>query len=167
MRPLLALLLTLLCQEVPESLRLSDSEFTRRRTELAERFPDGAYAVDAGPLGEVGSDANTPVFDFKYLTGFHDPEGILVVSGKKTAVFVSEDRKVAGIDTVLRVDQFEAWAAEHLLKQVRIFTKLRAKNLASLTAAVGNVELVGSKLGPELTRLRLIKVEAELRLMRK
>jgi Xaa-Pro aminopeptidase len=164
---MLALLLAVLCQDIPEALRLPDSEFTRRRSEIAERFADGAVAIDAGPLAEVGSDANTPVFDFKYLTGFHDPEGILVLTGKKTAVFVSETRKVPGIDTVLKVDQFEAWAAEHLPKQSRIYTKLRAKNLASLSAAVGNADLVGSKLGAELTRLRLIKGEAELRLMRK
>src|SRR6185503_5022435 len=166
MRPLLALVLALLWQEVPEALRLPESEFARRRTELAERLPDGAVAVDAGPLAEVGSDANTPVFDFKYLTGFHDNEGILVLAGKKAAVFVSDPRKVPGIETVLRVDQFEAWAAENLAKQPRIYTKLRAKNLTALTGAVANVQLVGSKLGTELTRLRLIKGESELRLMR-
>ena len=167
MRPLLALVLAVLWQDVPESLRLPESEFARRRTELAERLPDGAVAVDAGPLAEVGSDANTPVFDFKYLTGFHDNEGILVLAGKKAAVFVSDPRKVPGIETVLRVDQFEAWAAENLAKQPRIYTKLRAKNLTALTGAVANVQLVGSKLGTELTRLRLIKGESELRLMRK
>jgi Xaa-Pro aminopeptidase len=164
---MLALILAVLCQDIPESLRLPESEFARRRTEIAERFADGAVAIDAGPLAEVGSDANTPVFDFKYLTGFHDPDGILVLAGKKTAVFVSETRRVPGIETVLRVDQFEAWATENLPRQSRIYTKLRAKNLASLSAAVANADLVGSKLGAELTRLRLIKGEAELRLMRK
>ncbi len=167
MRPMLALILAVLCQDIPEALRLPESEFARRRAEIAERLPDGAVAIDAGPLAEVGSDANTPVFDFKYLTGFHDADGILVLAGKKSAVFVSEMRKVPGIETVLKVDQFEAWAAENLPKQSRIYTKLRAKNLASLSAAVGNAELVGSKLGPELTKLRLIKGDAELRLMRK
>jgi len=167
MRPMLALILAVLCQDIPEALRLPETEFARRRTEITERFPDGAVAIDAGPLAEVGSDANTPVFDFKYLTGFHDADGILVLAGKKTAVFVSEMRKVPGIETVLRVDQFEVWAAENLPKQSRIYTKLRAKNLASLSASVGNADLVGSKLGAELTRLRLIKGEAELRLMRK
>jgi Xaa-Pro aminopeptidase len=164
---MLALVLAVLCQDIPEALRLPESEFARRRTEIAERFSDGAVAIDAGPLAEVGSDANTPVFDFKYLTGFHDADGILVLAGKKSAVFVGELRKVPGIETVLRVDRFEAWAAENLPKQSRIYTKLRAKNLASLSAAVANADLVGSKLGAELTRLRLIKGEAELRLMRK
>jgi Xaa-Pro aminopeptidase len=167
MRALLALLVFVLGQDVPESLRLPESEFARRRSEISDRLPDGAIAVDAGPLGEVGSDANTPVFDFKYLTGFHDPEGILVLAGKKSAVFVSELRKVPGIDAVLKTDQFEAWAAENLPKQGRIYTKLRAKNLTVLSNAAGKLEVVGAKLGAELTRLRLIKGEAELRLMRK
>ena len=103
MRPMLALILALWCQDIPEALRLPETEFARRRTEIVERFPDGAIAIDAGPLAEVGSDANTPVFDFKYLTGFHDPEGVLVLAGPKTAVFVSDVRKVPGIETVLRI----------------------------------------------------------------
>jgi len=165
MRALLAFLL-LLAQEAPDSLRLSESEFARRRTEIQEKFPDAVLAVDAGPLSEVGSDANTPVFDFKYLTGFHDNEGVLVLAGKTTAVFVSEMRKVPGIETVLKVDQLESWAAEHLPKQAKIYSKLRAKNQAILTAAVG-AEMVGGKLGPELTKLRLIKGPLEVRLMKK
>src|SRR5947208_9898397 len=100
MRPLLALALAVLWQDVPETLRLPESEFARRRTELAARI-DGVIAVDAGPLAEVGSDANTPVFDFKYLTGIHDNEGVLILAGKNTAVFLSVLRKVPGIDTVL------------------------------------------------------------------
>lgn len=167
MRPWLALVLAVLCQGTPESLRLPESEFARRRTEVAHRLSEGVLALDAGPLSEVGSDANTPVFDFKYLTGFHDSEGILVIAGKKTAVFVSEPRSVPGIDTVLKADQFQAWAAENIPARSRVYTKLRAKNQAILTAAVTDVELVGSRLGAELTRLRLIKGDAEIRLMRK
>ena len=132
MRALLALLLFLVGQDVPESLRLPETEFARRRAAILEKFPDGAVAVDAGPLGEVGSDANTPVFDFKYLTGFHDPEGVLILAGKQSAVFVSEMRSVPGIDTVLKTDRLEAWAAEHLAKQPKIYTKLRQKNLTIL-----------------------------------
>jgi len=166
MRALLASLVLLWAQEAPESLRLADSEFVRRRAEIQEKFPDGVVAVDAGPLSEVGSDANTPVFDFKYLTGFHDNEGVLLLTGKTAAVFVSEMRKVPGIETVLKVDQLGSWAAEHLPKQSKIYSKLREKNQKILTAASGG-ELVTGKLGPELTRLRLIKVPAEVRLMRK
>ena len=167
MRALLALLLVALTQEVPETLRLPESEFARRRAALQERFTDGALAVDAGPLGEVGSDANTPVFDFKYLTGFHDPDGVFVMTGRKSVVFVGEKRPAPGIDEVLTLDRFPEWAAENLAKQARVYTKLRAKNQAAITGAAPGVELVGMKLGAELTKLRLLKGEAELKLMRK
>ena len=99
-------------------------------------------------------------------TGFHDNEGVLILAGKMSAVFVSEMRKVPGIDTVLKVDQLESWASEHLPKQSKIYSKLRAKNQQILSAASG-AELISGKLGPELTRLRLIKGPAEIRLMRK
>jgi Xaa-Pro aminopeptidase len=166
-RAWLALVLFALLQETPESLRLPESEFIRRRAALLERFKDGAIAVDAGPLGEVGSDKNTPVFDFKYLTGFHDNEGIFVLTEKKSVVFVSEMRKAAGIDLVLPLSQFPSWVEENLPKQARVYTKLRGKNLTVISEAAPAVEVVGGKLGAELTRLRLIKGEAELRLMRK
>ncbi len=167
MRAWLALVLFALLQETPESLRLPESEFARRRAAVRERFTDGAVAVDAGPLGEVGSDNNTPVFDFKYLTGFHDNEGIFVLAGRKSVVFVSERREAPGIDLVLPVDQFPTWVAENLPREKRVYTKLRGKNLAVISEAAPAVEVVGAKLRDELTRLRLIKGEAELRLMRK
>ncbi len=167
MRAWLALLLVVLVQETPEAFRLPESEFARRRASILERLPDGALAVDAGPLGEVGSDANTPVFDFKYLTGFHDAEGVFVLTPTKSAVFVSQTRACPGIDQVLPLDQFPAWVAQNLAKEPRLYTKLRGKNLGVITDAAPSVEVVGAKLGPELTRLRLIKGEAEIRLMRK
>jgi len=166
-RAWLALVLFALLQETPETLRLPEAEFARRRTAIQERFRDGAIAVDAGPLGEVGSDRNTPVFDFKYLTGFHDNEGVFVLSGKKSAVFVSELRPAPGIDQVLPLSQFPEWAQENLSKQTRIYTKLRGKNLTVISEAAPGVEVVGGKRGVELTKLRLIKGEAELKLMRK
>jgi|SRR5882672_9194431 len=167
MRAWLALLLVALLQETPEALRLPESEFSRRRAALLERLPDGAIAVDAGPLGEVGSDSNTPVFDFMYLTGFHDNEGVFILTSTRSAVFVSRMRKVPGIDAVLPLEQFPTWAAENLPREKRIYTKLRGKNLAVLSEVASSVEVVGGKLGAELTRLRLIKGEGELRLMRK
>lgn len=168
MRALMALLVLAFLQETPETLRLPETEFARRRAALLEKFPDGAVAVDAGPLAEVGSDSNTTVFDFKYLTGFHDPDGVLILfSGTKSAVFVSEMRNVPGIDTILKLDQLQPWIVEHLARQPKIYTKLRAKNLAVLNTAAGKSEIVGVRLAGELSRLRLFKGEAELRLMRK
>jgi Xaa-Pro aminopeptidase len=162
------LVLPLRAQEAAESFRLTAAEFSRRRTALVERLPDGALALDAGPLGEVGSDANTPVFDFKYLTGVHDTEGILVLVEKKLVVFVSDPAAVhaPGADETLALDKFEAWAAESLAKK-KVYTKLRRKNLDLLSKAAPSAEVVGQKLSQELTLLRLVKGEIEIRLMRK
>ena len=160
-------LLFLLVQEASAPFNLSESEFARRRAELVRRLPDGAIALDAGPLSEVGNDDNTPVFDFKYLTGFHDNEAIFILAGGKPAVFVSKDRAVPGIETVLLIEQFEAWAAGNLAGQPRIYTKLRKKNLDLLAAAAPKLPVVGRKLTAELTRLRIIKSAAEIRLIRK
>lgn len=169
MRPL-TLLAALLLQASPSAISLPDEEFARRRARLAELLPGGAVALDTGPLAEVGSDANTPLFDFKYLTGFHDPEGILVLSGGRAVAFASEPDRAAGRGeglTVLPLDRFDAWAAEHLKGAERIYTKLRRKNLDRLSRAAPGAELVGGRLAAELARLRLLKSEAEVRLIRK
>jgi Xaa-Pro aminopeptidase len=173
MRRLFALLpfllaLPLRAQEAAESFRLTAAEFQRRRAALVERLPDGALALDAGPLGEVGSDANTPVFDFKYVAGVHDNEGILVLLEKKIFVFVSDPAAVhaPAADETLPLEKFEAWAAESLAKR-KVYTKLRRKNLDLLSKAAPSAELVGQKLSQELTRLRLIKGDLEVRLIRK
>lgn len=167
MRTALAWLLLLLApvpaQEAPEAFRIDVAELARRRADLVERLSDGALAVDSGPLAEVGSDNNTPVFDFKYLSGFHDDLGVAVIADGKTTLFAGKPPSA----DVLPVERLEAWAAEHLAGQKRIYTKLRGKNLALLGKAAPGAELVGNRLGPELARLRLIKSGLELKLMRK
>ncbi len=166
--PFLLPLLQVRAQEAAESFRLTAAEFARRRSALVERLPDGAIALDAGPLGELGSDANTPVFDFKYLTGVHDNEGVLVLHEKRLFVFVSDPaaQPVPGADEVLPLEKLEAWAAETLARR-KVYTKLRRKNLDLLARAAPSAEAVGQRLAQELSRLRLIKGELEVRLIRK
>jgi Xaa-Pro aminopeptidase len=164
LKPLLLALL-LIAQETPAAPRLEAAEFGRRRAALAERFADGAAALDAGPLAEPGADANTPVFDFRYLAGVHDDQGLLVLAGGKLTVFVSKEVDVPDA-AVLPLAAFAAWAKEHLAGK-KVYTKLRQKNLDALRAAAPDAEVVGGALGPALTRLRLVKSEAELRLIRK
>lgn len=165
-----ALFLVFLLQAASAAVTLPDEEFARRRARLAELLAGAAAALDTGPLAEVGSDANTPLFDFKYLTGFHDNDGILVLSGGRAVAFASEPARANGRGeglTVLSLDRFDAWVAEHLKDAVRIYTKLRRKNLDRLSRAAPGAELVGGRLAAELARLRLIKSEAEVRLIRK
>ena len=161
----LALALLVLAQDSPSVWRLDAAEFVRRRAAVSEKLPDGAAALDAGPLAEPGDDANTPVFDFRYLTGVHDDHGLLVLAGGKLTVFVSKAAEIPDAE-VLPAERFAAWAKDNLAGK-KVYTKLRQKNLDLLRAAAPGVEIVGSTLGPALTRLRLIKSPAEIRLIRK
>jgi Xaa-Pro aminopeptidase len=172
MRLLAALLVLaprlLAIQESGETLRIATAEYQKRRDALAERLPGGAMVVDAGTLGEVGADANTPVFDFKYLCGVHDEDGLLVIKDGKLTVFLSDPKTPApGADEVLARGRFGAWCEEHLGKTAKIYVKLRQTHLDLLTAAVPRSEIVGSRVAGELVRLRLIKSDPELRLMKK
>src|SRR5437773_1227500 len=97
---LLPLLLTgiLFAQEAKKELpALTAAEFDARRARLMKAFDDGVVVVDSGVLraGAAGIDANTPIFDFSYLTGFHDEQGVLVLipSQKETFLFISGDCK--------------------------------------------------------------------------
>ena len=171
MRVLLAVLLLLpglLQAQETETLRIGAAEYQKRRAALAEKVAGAPIVVDAGPLGEVGADANTPVFDFKYLCGIHEEEGILVIQGGKLTVFLADPKAHApGADEVLPLGKFGGWAEEHLAGQPKIQVKLRRKDLEILTAAAPKAEILTSKVAGELLRLRLVKSDAELRLMRK
>jgi len=94
----------------------------------------------------------------------HDPDGVLVIADGKLVVFAAVDA-APGADAVRPLADWPAWAAEHLAGK-KVYTKLRRKNLDVLAEAP-NVEVVGQRLSAELVRLRLIKGETELRLMRK
>jgi Xaa-Pro aminopeptidase len=169
MNGLLFLLGLLALPGAQEATTLPATEFARRRAAVSERLPDGAFALDAGPLGEVGADANTPIFDFKYLTGFHDPDGLFVHAGGRSAAFSTLARP-PGADPALEIlppDRFQDWVSKQLVGQERLYTKLRKKNQELLQAAAPDIVLTGSKLGAELIRLRLVKSDAELALMRK
>jgi Xaa-Pro aminopeptidase len=162
-------LFSFLLQESSEALRISAKEFDARRAALAERFPEGAALIlDAGSLGEVGSDANTPIFDFKYLSGVHDDEGVLVIRKGGAVLFLSDPKKAPpAFENALPLDQFEAWVTQNLSKEKSVYVKLRRKNREILDRSLTGTEVVGGKLGSEITRMRLVKSEMEIRLMKK
>ena len=157
----------LLAQEAAEPLRLPPEEFGRRRAALAERLPGGALVLDSGALREPGDDANTPLLDFRYLAGFHDAQGLLVLADGKAHVFTGDAvRAGAGIDGVHDLSTFPAWAAENLAGK-KVLAKLRPKNLDLLRKAAPGAEVVTGPLRDELVRMRLVKNAAEVRLIRK
>jgi Xaa-Pro aminopeptidase len=143
-------------------------EYQKRRASLLERLPDAPLVLDAGVLGEPGADANTPIFDFKYLCGVHDEKGLLVIKDKKMTVFVSDPATAVPIaDEVRPVSEFAKWAQENLGGAARIHAKLRQKNNLETLKSATKAEVTTSKLSAELTKLRLIKSDAEIRLMKK
>src|ERR1041384_7810397 len=144
--------LRLRTQEAAESLRISAAEYQRRRASLLERLPDTPLVPDPGA---PGADANTPIFDFKYLCGVHDEEGLLVIKDKKMTVFVSDPATAVPVaEAVKPVSEFATWASENLAGAAKIHAKLRQrKNLETLRAAAPKAEVTVSKLGPEIMRL--------------
>jgi len=165
MRVLLAAAVVLFAQDAPGAFTLTEAEFARRRGALTERLPDGVLALDAGPLGEVGSDANTPVFDFKYLTGFHENDGVLFLVDGNLTVFAGDLAKAPAGARPL--DDLQDWIAKNVAGRAKVYTKLRRKNLDLLAKAAPKAEVVGSRLSSELSKLRVIKGELELSLIRK
>lgn len=163
MRGILAIAL-LVAQEATERPRLGWEVFAGRRAALAARFPGEPLVLDAGPLKEPGDDANAPLLDFRYLVGFHDPRGCLVLHGGKAILFTDEPAGAeAGFDEVHGVARFGGWAARHLVDRPRIQAKLRPPTLEVLRQAVPRSEIVAGPLRDELVRMRLRKSEAEVR----
>jgi Xaa-Pro aminopeptidase len=166
MRWLLALAVVL-AQEASAPLRLAPEEYPLRRAALAKRLPGGPLVLDAGVLREPGDDANTAILDFRYLAGFHDAEGLLVLKDGKAHVFVSDPKRPPqGDEEVHDIARFPEWAAGQLAAKT-IHAKLRPKNLDLLRKAAPGAEIEAGPLRDELVRMRLVKNEAEIRLIRK
>ncbi len=167
MRWLLAFFV-LLVQEAERPLRISKAEFDQRRAALARRLPGGALVLDAGVLKGPGDDENAPILDFKYLTGFHDAEGLLVLKDGKAHVFTGDPgRADTGAEEIHDVSRFPEWAAANLAGKARVFARLRGKHLELLQKAATGAEVVAGPLRDELVRMRLVKSESEVRLIRK
>jgi len=149
-------------------------EFASRRAALASKCANEIVVIDAGILqkGEAGIDANTPWLDFFYLTGVQPDEAILVIvpSEKKTFIFADGDAKAlkekTGIEHVMARDKFEEFAKDVLGAAPMVHTKLRQKVKDVVGAHVAR-EKMKSDVSPALTAMRVVKTEAELKMMRK
>lgn len=166
MRWLLAFVV-LLAQEAPVPLRLGPEEYALRREALARRLPGGPLVLDAGVLREPGDDANATVLDFRYLAGFHDPDGLLVLMDGKAHFFGGDGKpRAESGEEILPAARFPEWAADRLAGKT-VHAKLRPKNLDLLRKAVPGTEIRTGPLRDELARMRQVKSEAEVRLLRK
>lgn len=171
---LLLLLVGLLPQQKPASgFEIPHAELAGRRERLCERLKDGWGVLDNGPLKDmkVDVDYNTPFYDFRYFTNFHDDEGILLFSGPdKRAWLFARDVKTAaaksGLKDVLPRAQFPAKCAQLLAKATKVSTKLRGDNKKVLESILPR-GVSTSPLAGEVTSMRLIKTEHEVKLIKK
>lgn len=151
---------------------LGPEEYAARRAKLMDKFADGVVVMDAGVLlkGASGIDANTPIFDFYYLTGMHDDAGIIVLapSEKQTFLFVRDveaAKKATGLSNVLSVDRFEAFAKEVLSGATTIYTKARGKTKEVVADAAPDATIKGT-VNRALSEMRMVKTENEVAMMK-
>lgn len=166
----LILILGYLLQQAPPDI--SKEEYRQRRERLMDRLQSVAI-VDAGKLlaGEAGLDANTSTFDFKYLAGVHCDGSylVLVPEDRREILFINtgEDlrtlRAVTGIQHIFRAEKFDAFARAVLGGNGRVMLKDRSKVPSMISDGV----TFDRGLGREITRLREVKSDAEMALIRK
>ena len=152
-------------------------EFGVRRAKLQKMFEGRLVLMEADPLlpGMENIDRNIPVYDFFYLTGYHrendilafDPaEGVtLFVDGKPETI-----KSISGITDVRGRGEFPKYLAKTLPKTKKAVTRLRkeAKKIVDAinSEADAEVESGNAKILDAITRLRVIKSDAELALIR-
>lgn len=176
------LILALLLQEAPRSLpSIPQTEYGQRRARLLEKLSDGVIVMEAERLtpGMSGIDANTPRFDYSYLTGYYREGDILVlVPGEKDAIVFTKDdpakvKEKTGIGKVLARGQFEDFAKEVFGAAKTIYTRVRKEAKATIQEFAPDAELKSSDsrgrnlINAQVTRLRMIKSETEIAMMKK
>ena len=155
------------------------TEFAGRRLELQAKFPATLLLLEADPLaaGMDNIDANTPVYDFFYLTGYHSEGDLLALGPRPKSEILFTDSKPedavskSGVADVRPRKDFDEYLKQALGKSGKIATRLREEAKEKVTDAAGKagveVESAGKKIWETITRLRMIKSPAELDMMRK
>lgn len=172
---LFLLLVGLLPQQKPASeFEITAAELAGRRERLCERLKDAWGVLDTGPLKDMKEDVdfNTPLYDFRYFTNYHDDTGVLVFSGpdKRTWLFTNNPKAGAktGIGTkdVLPRAQLGPKCAQLLAKATRVLTKLRGDSKKIIESVTPRGATTGTLAG-EISSMRLIKTEHEVKLIKK
>lgn len=156
---------------------ISKSEFRERQAKMTRKLNDGLVVLRAAKLteGEPGIDENTAKFDFSYLSGYYRAGAVLVLH-EKTAILFTDDaeeaRKRAIVETVLPLGRYEAFLKEVLPGAKKVYDwrhpSAREDKLASKKFKDVNPNLqIRTNVCDEVTKLRLIKSEGELRCLRK
>ena len=131
---LLLLLAALLPQE---KLRIPDEEFARRRAALIERLGGAPLALDAGPIRGIDNGGAAGMYDFKYLTGFHETDAVLVIDAGKATVFVADSKKLKAPVTLERIKGEKSLTGIPLLRQSRLSVMPLEKDAFDRIVALG------------------------------
>lgn len=178
---LAALLLAAVAQEATNLPSLPAAEFQSRRQALMDRLPKGPIVMEAEKLipGMDGIAANTPRFDFTYVTGYHSAGDLVVLFPADRKVFLftkgdpAEVRRQTGLEHVLSRDAFPAFCKEVLAAAETIFTRVRREALTEIEKAAPDSDIRSSDdegrnvIHQHLTRQRMIKSPAEILMMKK
>ncbi len=173
---LLALLaLPAAAQEKPKLPTIAVEEFRARRAALMARLPDGVLLIEADPLlkGEAGIDGNTPRYDYAYLAGYHHEGDVLalVPATKSSLLFAREPDGLqarSGVDEVLPAARFEDFLRDVVSASPVVYSRLRQswKDRLEELAPKAEVRSGGRYIPIELTRLRVVKSDAEMAMIR-
>lgn len=160
---------------------LPKSEFETRRARLLERLPDGVVVMEAEKIlpGMDAIDANTPRYDYTYLLGYHREGDIVVLVPSEEAPIIFTDgdpaqlKKETGYANVVPRAEFATFAAEVLPASPLIYTRVRENALAAIAKAAGKATIRSTDkrgrnaIHAEISRMRMVKSDAELRMMKK
>lgn len=164
-------------ETAPKIPSIPVEEYGTRRAGLQKAFEGRLIITEADPLlpGMENIDRNTPVYDFYYLTGYHREGDILALNPETGATLFVDGKPealkaVSGVSDVRARGEFPKYLAKSLPKAKKASTRLRkeAKKIVEAinSEADAEVESANQKIGQAITRLRVVKSEAELALIR-
>ncbi len=154
--------------------KITAAEYATRRADLFKQLDGDAVVFEAEKMipGMGGIDANTPAYDYAYLTGYHKLGDLLVITAGDAFLFTEWDveklKAASGLTNVLERAKFEGFLKDVLSGAKTIFTRVRkdAKKLIEDNAPDATIKGSDTVRGP-LNRMRMLKSEAEIKMMRK
>ncbi len=170
-------LLFLFLRPIQDEPTIPKSEFQERCRKLGKTLNDGLVILRVPKLteGEAGIDQNTACFDFSYLAGSYRPGAVLVIQDETTILFaedVEEAKKSSAIDHVRPLERYEKFLKEVLPAAKKVYdwrhpwakeNKLASQKFKEINPGVQ----VRTNVNDEITKLRVIKSESELKCLRK
>ncbi|GAA0804266.1 aminopeptidase P N-terminal domain-containing protein [Spirilliplanes yamanashiensis] len=114
--------------------------YAKRRAALAEAFPGDTLVIPTGPEKTRANDTEyhfRPGSDFAYLTGDHDPDGVLILTPGGDAVLYTRQRSSRDNDEFFRSRDGELWVGRrHTLAEKATELGIETRPYADLPRAL-------------------------------